>query len=211
MPRFRRLAVRFLLVAALAGGFGVASGRALVETALPILDFIAQAAWPNYVGRFEVVDDAKGSELRFRSTALTNIRVARDAYVPVGARIDPASTSLLHVLVPVVIALAALWAWPVAGGRDRIVRIAATVPLALAALAATAPLSLVALVEIGVRNSLLQSGIAAAESWPIGYLVFLETGGRWLIPIVLAALCVLAGRMPAASLRPEREPRYLGG
>jgi hypothetical protein len=213
VPRFRDLALRLILATGLAAALVFAVGRPLVQASLPLLQAVTDFVWPQYIGRVALADAPGGAMLQLTVTTGREIPLGRDLYVPAGQRIDPASSSLAHVLVPVVILAAALVAWPLAGRRDLFVRLLAVVPLALVVLALTAPFSLVGLLEIGVaelRGRVMAGG--ARETWPIAYLIFLESGGRWLLPIVLAGLTVLGGRFRRRPRPdPRNEVRYLGG
>jgi hypothetical protein len=211
VPPFRSLAIRLACAVLAASAFCFAFGRPLLTAALPLFDVVSSFAWPQYASRFEVVDDSQGAALQLRATTLRRIDLAAGNQVPVGVRFDPARQSLTHSLVPLAILLAGLAAWPLAGRRDLLLRLAAVVPLSLALLVLTVPFSLIGLVEMSVGDLKRAAGVGTVETWPIGYFIFLESGGRWLLPIVLAAACVVLCGMRRPRKDPREQVRYLGG
>lgn len=191
------LVVRIVLASVAAAALGLAFGRALVVTSLPLLDFVAAAVWPQFVGPIEITGGGGAAELRRAVASLRSIEVADPVNVPAMTRLDAARTPLAHALVPAVIALTTLVAWPLAGRGDLVRRIVLAGPLLVLVLALTLPFTLMGLVEIAIAELRAAHGNPAPRAWEISYLVFLEAGGRWLLPLALALACLLPSRRRA--------------
>lgn len=201
MPRPAEAAVRVVLASAAAAALGLAFGKALVVASLPLLDFVAAAVWPQFVGPIEIAGAGSAAEVRRAVASLHAIEVAGPLTVPAMTRLDAARTPLAHALLPAVIALATLAAWPLAGRRDLVRRIVLAGPLVVLLLALTLPFTLMGLVEIAIAELRAAHGTPVPRAWEISYLVFLEAGGRWLLPLALALACVLRSGSPG---RPAR-------
>ncbi|MGE3774487.1 MAG: hypothetical protein AB7I32_16305, partial [Gammaproteobacteria bacterium] len=82
----------------------------------------------------------------------------------------------------------ALFALPARDRRDRALLAVSILPLGLAILLATAPFQLVGLIELALQDYASSHGVARADPFSLHWMLFLESGGRWVLPLVFAAL-----------------------
>jgi hypothetical protein len=63
-------------------------------------------------------------------------------------------------------------------------------PGAIIVMAVTTPLFLAARVQMNTMQFALQMGGKPAKPFLIDWMIFTESGGRWLIPIVVGIVCI---------------------
>jgi hypothetical protein len=98
------------------------------------------------------------------------------------------------VLVPIVILFAALFAWPVDSWRERTVLVALGVPAAIVISAVTVPFLLSGELDAMLIDYAAGAGLVRRAGPTVYWMVFCESGGRWLIPLVAAIFCALSVR-----------------
>lgn len=188
-PGLRLIAVWLVLSAA-----GTLFGPQILRPALPMLAWIAQALMPGHAARIDIQQQDGEAMLVLSLTTLREIPVALGVFIPPG-KVIPASSHVLHNLVPAVILWSVLIAWPVRRLAERARLMLLGVAATLAILAATTPFVLAGLVETSFQDLADQLGTARAEPWFLTWMIFLESGGRWLLPLLAAALCIGAGKV----------------
>jgi len=124
--------------------------------------------------------------------------------IPPGTELT-AQTHLLHTLVPAVIELAAVFAWPVTRLPERLVGILLGLITAIAVIALTAPFVLIGTIEISLQEWVANSGGQRPEPWPLTWMLFCEMGGRWLLAVLAAAASIQLAR----TFIPHRESKLL--
>jgi len=130
--------------------------------------------------------------------------VVSPVYLNVGHFIPPltelkSSAHLLHVLVPLVIEGAILLVWPVRRWAQRYMLIGFGMLTAVLVVLAILPAQLLSLIEMSFQNFALTGQNPRPEPWFLTWMVFCEMGGRWLLGIVAAWLCIQLQR----SLMPD--------
>jgi hypothetical protein len=101
-----------------------------------------------------------------------------------------AGTHLMHTLVPMVIELSVLLVWPVNAWRERFLLLLLGLVTSMIVLAATAPFVLIGNLEIYLQEMAVQAQVKRPEPWTLTWMIFSEMGGRWLLPLVAAMLCI---------------------
>jgi hypothetical protein len=117
------------------------------------------------------------------------IRLSAEKFIPPGSLLS-SGTHVVHTMVPIVILFSVLIAWPVRRIRQRVILLVLGLPTLLLVLGLTTPQLLAARVEMKIIEYKLQEGIISPEPFLIQWMIFLETGGRWLLPLVGAVACV---------------------
>lgn len=182
-----KLAIKALLVwmaLSLAGFFW---GNTLIEALLPYYEYVAQQANPNYQPTMRIVE-GDVDNVSLAGTALKSIPITPQQALPAGRTIE-SSITVLHALVPLVILLTIIIAWPVESSKQRIILLLLSVPALLFVSALTAPIQLLGQLEIGFLNAAMQYGVVREKSWILNWMLFTEGGGRWLIPLLTGVSC----------------------
>jgi hypothetical protein len=89
-----------------------------------------------------------------------------------------------------VIELSVLLVWPVNAWRERFLLLLLGLVTSMIVLAATAPFVLIGNLEIYLQEMAVQAQVKRPEPWTLTWMIFSEMGGRWLLPLVAAMLCI---------------------
>jgi hypothetical protein len=125
------------------------------------------------------------SSILLRSVPLDNLR-----FVEAASHINYFSMHLLHVLVPAVLLLGLLGAWPAWSIKEFTVRLSLGALAAVGVLGAVVPLTLAGKFSLWLVDTTARSPTPFQGDWLIHLLIFSEMGGRWLIPIVVGIACI---------------------
>ena len=119
----------------------------------------------------------------------SGISAAPIPIAPKGTRIEGSGT-LLHAMVPIVILFTILISWP-AKIKKMLIQIVLGIPFAFVIIALTTPLLLLAHVE-NVFQTAAENYIKTELPTPflMWWVMLMEGGGVWLLPIVAALLCI---------------------
>ncbi len=124
-----------------------------------------------------------------------SVWLLRPVYLNAGQFIPPgtelkSSAHLLHALVPLVIELSILLVWPVQRWSQRCLLIALGLLTAILVIMATVPALLLGKLEISFQDVALTGKNPRPVPWFVDWMVFCEMGGRWLLAIAAAWLCI---------------------
>ena len=188
-----RASWRLLLAWALLSLLGYVAGERLIAGLRPALAATLHQIAPAFSGPLELIDHRGERHLRYTAQTTRALSLGRQLVVPPGAAL-PASASIAHLLVPLVLFGAALVAWPVGHRAERWRRGLFSLPGMLVVLLSTAPAQLVGLIEMSLQAYAETHGTGRAPPLVLNWMLLLEGGGRWALPIVVAVLVVLAAR-----------------
>jgi hypothetical protein len=112
---------------------------------------------------------------------------------------------MAHALVPPTVLLAVLIAWPCPSLREALWRGTLGVATAVALLAGATGLHLAALLDVTLVGA---GGEPASAALPmtVRTLLFLESGGRWLLPLACGVACLALARRAATPRAPRMAP-----
>jgi hypothetical protein len=127
------------------------------------------------------------------ATTLRSLEISKSLVIPEGLRLTTAG-SLVHALVPLVILWSLIIAWPATVVREKVSLLLLSLPATLITVALTTPFLLAGRMEIMFSEMAFQRGEQREEPFALTWLLFTEGGGRWLLPIVMAACCILLAR-----------------
>lgn len=178
----------WLVLSALLGYFG----DALMTVLFPLLKATMIMMSPELFPSLALVKSAHASfdySIELSAWALHPIYLNAGQYMPTGADFK-VSAHLLHALVPLVIEGTILCVWPVHCLRRRLLLIALGLPMAALVIMATLPAQLLGKLEISFQNIALAGQNPRPIPWFVDWMVFCEMGGRWLLGIAAAWLCI---------------------
>lgn len=113
--------------------------------------------------------------------------------IPVGQPL-PAQSNVIHAMVPVVIFFSVLMAVLVGNWRQRVLGMACGLPFALILLLLTVPFQLVGLIEISIQQLAASLGLPRPMPLTLRWMILMEGGGRWALPIAAAVACAVVAR-----------------
>jgi len=178
----------WLVLSGLAGYFG----EWLVKGLFPLLKAVMMTMTPELAPSMKLVKLAQ-SELEYSvelsAWVLRPIYLNAGQYIPPGTDLK-SSAHLLHVLVPLVIEGTILLVWPVQRWPQRFLLIALGLLTAILVVTATLPAHLLGKLEISFQDVALTGQNPRPVPWFVDWMVFCEMGGRWLLGIAAAWLCI---------------------
>jgi len=202
----RRL-LRISARAALVWCFGTVTAfifvRPILSTLIPIWESMIDSMQSDYVGSLRIVGDHGNEKIAMVCTATRTLYLPDGRIVPFLGSIDCAYIDAVHALVPIVIFLVTLLGWPTRTGSEMPKRFLAALPLIPCVAAVSAPVALVGLENIG-RNPSVSGAELGTMTGLFQPFVFMELGGRWLLPLVAAGVCIWLAdwRSSTAKTRP---------
>jgi hypothetical protein len=110
-------------------------------------------------------------------------------FIPPGTELK-SSVHLLHALVPLVIELSILLVWPVQRWSQRCLLIGLGLLTAVLVIMSILPAQLLGKLEISFQDVALTGKNPRPVPWFVDWMVFCEMGGRWLLAITAAWLCI---------------------
>lgn len=185
-----RFALRVALAWSLLTVAGMFGAAALIKLLVPFLTLINEILAGDYTPLLDLrtVDD----EVQLTLTAYFNLPV----YVHSGLTLQPgakitAETGVLHCLVPLTLLFTALSAWPAPTPSARVRYLGGGMLMAFPVLALTIPIVLAGKVEMLLVGHAAQAGEVYPHTFLLDWMLFNESGGIWLIPLVGAVLCAV--------------------
>jgi hypothetical protein len=110
-------------------------------------------------------------------------------FIPPGTELK-STAHLLHALVPLVIELSILLVWPVQRWSQRCLLIGLGLLTVVLVIMAILPAQLLGKLEISFQDVALTGKNPRPVPWFVDWMVFCEMGGRWLLAITAAWLCI---------------------
>lgn len=172
---------------------GYLGGEKIVELCRPLLGIAISIIGPDYSNALRIVDKAGERHLLLDAHALRPIPLGAGITVP-PLQALPASASVVHILVPIVILFSVILAWPARNAGERLRMLAYGVPGGLAVLLLTTPAQLVGLIEIALQEYATSHGSPRPTPYVLNWMFLMEGGGNWVLPVGVALLAVAAAR-----------------
>ena len=169
-------------------------GERLLELMLPYFSSIMNMLAQHYTSVLTITEIDNARMIQVTATLTQPVYISAIPVAPAGYQLA-AATNIAHSYVPIVILYTALIAWSVHSTGERIVLLLLGVPTIIIILGLMVPPLLLGHIE----SALLQAAQNMAQDYLeppfiMRWVIFSETGGRWLFPIVGAWLCKLAAR-----------------
>jgi hypothetical protein len=184
----RRLSLRSIVAWGLLSAIGFLFARAITEVLLPFIQSVVDTMQSDYIAHLSILDTRAGLKIAMSCTAERELALPRGTIMPFLGTFNCATTDAVHALVPLVIFAVAVASWPTSSRRETFGRVIGSLLLLPVVVALTTPPLLVGLVESTLHPKSLSADpqfAALIQPW-----VFMEMGGRWLLPLAAAALCI---------------------
>jgi hypothetical protein len=186
-----RLCAAWLVLSAL----GYWQGAAFLRLCAPLISATVRLIAPQLTSHVEIVTDQAQAEVLLDARVARPLRLDAQHVIPTGQPL-PSRANAIHALVPLVIFFCVAFAAPARDRRERALSLVLAFPIALTVLVLTTPFQLVGLIEMAIQQHADSRGIVRPEPLSLTWMIFLEGGGRWLLPVAAALLNVsLAARL----------------
>ena len=195
--------VRLIATWALLTALGWFYGESLLKPLLPVAEVVAEQLDGRYDVALSVSSRDRREIVTLDGTLTETIHLGPHVLWP-GDRVA-AATSVLHALVPLIIFVALNAAWPVATRRAALLMVTLSAGGVVLLNAATLPFNVVGLVDIDLYHLGLRYGIESEEPLRLSWMVLMESGGRWALPVALSFLCAVICRVDVFRLLPTMD------
>jgi len=186
------LILKGLLAWLVLSGLVLYFGEWLVKGLFPLLKAIMMSMTPELAPSMKLV---KLAQSQFEFSIELSAWVLRPIYLNAGQYIPPgtdlkSSAHLLHVLVPLVIEGTILLVWPVQRWTQRFLLIALGLLTGGLVVMAILPAHLLGMMETSFQDVAVTGQNPRSVPWFVDWMIFCEMGGRWLLGIAAAWLCI---------------------
>lgn len=195
-PELFVLTLKGLLVWLVLSGLVVFFGDSLITGLFPLLKAVMISMAPDLSPGLKVVKSAQSQldySIELSAWALRPIYLNSSHFIP-PSNVLTSSAHLLHSFVPLVIEGSMLLIWPVQGWRQRLLLIGLGLLTAVLVATATLPAQLLGKLEISFQDIAASGSNPRAIPWFVDWMVFCEMGGRWLLAIATAWVCIMLQR-----------------
>lgn len=165
-------------------------GQALLLGAHTPLEFLIECILPDFIVHIVAASPNSEGDIRILLHAIKDVPITATASITpwVDMQLEIYSG---HELSPSVLLLGILSAWPLRETRSLLKLHLAGLVSSAAVLAYTIPVHITGLFEIRLQLVADYYREPRAEPWYLHHMLFLESGGLWLIPILVAIVLLL--------------------
>jgi hypothetical protein len=187
------LTLKGLLAWLALSGLAWYGGAGLGQALLPLVEEVIMSMTSEVSPSLKLVPSTSDYSIELSAWVLTPIYINASQYIPPGTELK-SSTHLLHNLVPLVIEGSILLVWPVQRRSQRLLLIGLGLLTATLVIMATLPALLLGQMEISFQDAAETGKNPRPVSWFVDWMVSCELGGRWLLAIAAAWLCIQGQR-----------------
>ena len=171
-------------------GLGALYGQTLVNASLPLMQTVAQQITDDFYSNLVWDEKDPGMLLIDANFAIPKPSIRALGIQP-GATAS-AGTNVEHILVPLVLLFVVVICWPVRNWKSRGKLVLMSLPAAAMSLLFTTPFLLVGKIETLLQEYAFNAQVAREAPLYLDWMLFTESGWRWLLPISLGLMCVWA-------------------
>lgn len=167
-------------------------GENLITGLFPLLKAGMISIAPDLSPSLHIVKSAQSQldySIELSAWVLRPIYLNASHYIPPRTELK-SSAHLLHSFVPLVIEGSILLVWPVRHWRQRLWLLGSGLLAAALVILATLPALLLGHLEISFQDIAESGSNPRVVPWFVDWMVFCEMGGRWLLGIAAAWLCI---------------------
>lgn len=186
-----KLSIRLIFYWFVLSALGMTIAPQITSTLLPFFSDVLIGLSPDYSTMLQVTNQNGNSMVEIIAETRHAIKVTTNIYIPAGKSLT-AYIHVLHVMVPIIILFTILCSWPTAQRSDWIKQLLLGIPVIIIILGITIPPLLEGHIEMQLTSLIQSSGGSRNKRLLLGWVVFVEMGGIWLLPIIGAILCRMA-------------------
>jgi len=161
-------------------------GDRLIRPVLPFVAAVIEVIQSDYQATLKISNDQPGLiQMQATTRRVIPSIAGRGAKLTAGVHVS-------HSLVPLVLLFSFLLAWPVDKLQHRLILLILGIPLSFSLVALTLPFQLAGSLENMFQGYAQQYDVNREKPLLLTWMLFLEVGGRWLLPIVLTVFTGLA-------------------
>jgi hypothetical protein len=181
--------LKVLLAWAALTGLIVFYGEWLLTPLLPLFKAVMMMVVSGFSPTLKFIPSVDGGQLKLTAWVLSTVHIGAGVVIPKGIELI-SSTHVLHVLVPIAVALSILLVWPVSTWRQKLLLIALGLVASMLILLTTVPILLVALLEMPFQEIAMQANALHQAPWFMDWMIFCEMGGALLLAFIGVCFCI---------------------
>jgi hypothetical protein len=177
-------------------GLVVYFGEWLANGLFPVIKAVMISMAPDLSPGLKLVKSAQSQQdysIELSAWVLRPVYLNTSHFIPPSTELK-SSVHLLHSFVPLVIEGSILLVWPVQHWRQRLLLIGLGLLTSALVVMTTLPALLLGKLEISFQDIAQSGSNPRAVPWFVDWMVFCEMGGRWLLAIATAWLCITLQR-----------------
>ena len=164
-------------------------GKSIIEILLPLIQAFINLLTDKFECQLSIFSLSDSSKVQCAATLLKDIYIAEVPVAPRGYNLAY-QTNLIHSLVPIVILFTILFSWPGSEHKEMILLFMLGVIAAMLITILVTAILLIGsidaqLFEVAQRETIQHLDMPITMK----LVIFLETGGRWLLPVIFALFC----------------------
>lgn len=164
-------------------------GEYIISLLIPFIAYVTNLLSSNFDCVVSIVNTQESTIIQCAATLSKDIYIESIPTAPAGYKLT-SHTNLIHALVPIVILYTALLSWPQVSIKEKLLLCMLGIIGVLVITVTVVPTLLIGNVEAQLISAAeRQAGSSFAKPLVMKLVVFFETGGRWLYPIIFALLC----------------------
>ncbi len=168
--------------------------RPLTALLLPYFELIVGLLQQDFTASLQLAQDGGQAVIRMTPFLLRPVALTDELALRPFVALAPFPVSVDHALVPLVLLMTGVASWPFAGIREAVVRLWLAIAAVPPVLALGTPVLLVGRQQIAFVEAALRQGAVFHEPGLVTLMIFMESGGRWLLPLVAAFACVVVSQ-----------------
>lgn len=166
----------------------------IIASLLPYFSWIIDVTCSEYTPMLSIIRYQGDSMIQMQAIVVEPIPISPLYSIPAGAQMK-AGTHVLHNLIPLLIAYALILSWPMSLVRERLIALCMMAPILIVIMGLSTPYLLAGHIEVLYQNLANQHGITREVPFLLHWMIFIETGGVWLLPIAGAGLSLYLARL----------------
>ena len=185
-----RFGIRMAFVWMIVAGVAFVVQRQIAAQLLPLSGAIVGLLQEDFTVSLQLLEDGGCTLIQVTPFLIRPIPLTGDLALRPFVSLAPFTVNVDHALVPLVLLTTAIASWSFSGWREAAVRVALGLAALLPVLALTTPVLLVGMQQIAFVEAAQHHGGNVQQPALLTLMIFMECGGRWLLPLALALACV---------------------
>lgn len=186
-----RLSIRLIFYWLILSVSGLAIAPLIASTLLPFFNYVLTGMSKDYTTTLQIKNQNSNPMVEIVAETSRPIKVTYNLYIRPGETFT-ASIHVLHIMVPIIILFTILCTFPIEHRMDRIKLLLLGIPICIIILGITIPALLDGHIEMQLFKLMQSSGGSRDKHLLLDWVVFVEMGGIWLLPIIGAIFCRMA-------------------
>lgn len=166
-------------------------GKHIINPLLPYITYIINTISDTFTCSLSIEKTSESSVIQCLATISKDVYIENIPVAPKGYQLT-SYTNLIHSLVPIVILFTVLLSWPRISIKERLFLCLIGVIGVLVIIGTVVPTLLAGHIEHQLLSAAQKQANKLFDApLVMDLVIFFETGGRWIYPVIVAGMCLL--------------------